>query len=92
MGLTVYLQAPVAVMTPSIRGNVKLRIPATRYFVSRAMNFDDNQMLTKSVVDANGPSHSRLTVNGRKHFGRVLESDWSFPHRVGDGKEVDESG
>ena len=48
-------------------------------------------MLTKSIVDANGPSHSLLTVNGRIHLGRVLESDWSFSHRVGDGKEVDES-
>ena len=47
-------------------------------------------MLTESVVDANGPSHSLLSLNRREHLGRVLESDWSFTQRVADSKEVDE--
>jgi hypothetical protein len=53
------------------------------------MNFDE--WLTESVVNANGPSHSLLSLNGRKHLGRVLESDWSFSQGVADGEEVDES-
>jgi len=48
-------------------------------------------MLTESVVDANGPSHSLLSLNGGEHLGRVLESDWSFSQGVTDGEEVDES-
>ena len=47
-------------------------------------------MLTKGVVDANGPSHSLLSLNGREHLCRVLESDWPFAQRVADSKEVDE--
>ena len=45
---------------------------------------------SESVVDANGPSHSLLTLNRRKHFGRILESDRSFTQRVGDCEEVHE--
>ena len=87
---TVHLQAPVGVMTVCIRGKVKLRIPATQDFVSdMSMGFDE--ILTESVVDANGPSHSLLTLNGGEHLGRVLESDWSFSQGVADGEEVDES-
>lgn len=48
-------------------------------------------MLTESVVDANGPSHSLLSLNGREHLGRVLESDRSFTQRIADSEEVDES-
>lgn len=48
-------------------------------------------MLTESVVNANSPSHSLLSLNGRKHLGRILESDRSLTQRVGDGEEVDES-
>lgn len=47
-------------------------------------------MLTESVVDADGPSHSLFSLNGREHLGRVLKSNWSFTQRVADSKEVDE--
>ena len=47
--------------------------------------------LTESVVDANGPSHSLLTLNSGEHLGRILESDWSFSQGVADGEEIDES-
>jgi hypothetical protein len=80
----------VGVITVFIRGKVKLRIPATGDPVSEiSMGIDE--MLTESVVDANGPSHSLLTLNGREHLGRILEGDWSFSQGVGDGEEVDES-
>jgi hypothetical protein len=49
-----------------------------------------DKILTESVVDANGPSHSLLTLNGGEYFGRILESDWSFSQGVADGEEVDE--
>ena len=48
-------------------------------------------MLTECVVDADGPSHSLLTLNGREHLGGVLESDGPFTQGVADGEEVDES-
>ena len=48
-------------------------------------------MLTECVVDADGPGHALLTLDGGEHFGGVLESDRSFSHGVGDGKDVDES-
>ena len=35
-------------------------------------------MLTESIVDANGPSHPLLSLNGRENLGRILESDRSF--------------
>ena len=47
-------------------------------------------MLTKSVVDAHGPGHSLLTLDGWENLGRVLECDWSFTKRVHNRKEVDE--
>ena len=87
---TVHLQAPVGVMTVCIRGKVKLRIPATRDSVSE-MSMGIDEMLTESVVDANCPSHSLLTLNGGEHLGRILESDRSFSQGVADGEEVDES-
>jgi hypothetical protein len=39
---------------------------------------------TESVVDADDPGHALLSLNGREHLGRVLESDWAFTQRVGD--------
>lgn len=48
-------------------------------------------ILTENIVDANGPSHSLLSLNGREHLGRILESDRAFTQGVADGKEVDES-
>lgn len=48
-------------------------------------------MLTKGVVDANGPSHPLLSLDGRKHLGRILESDRPLTQRVSDSEEVDES-
>ena len=67
-------------MTVCIRGKVKLRIPAVKHLVnSRNMLRDIGfEMLTESVVDANCPSHSLLSLNSRKNLGRVLECDWSF--------------
>jgi len=47
--------------------------------------------LTESIVDANSPSHSLLSLNGGEHLGRVLERDWSFSQGVADGEEIDES-
>jgi hypothetical protein len=35
-------------------------------------------MLTESVVDADGPSHALLTLDGGEHLGGILESHWSF--------------
>jgi hypothetical protein len=49
-------------------------------------------MLTKSVIDANRPSHSLLTLNGGEHLGRVLEGNWPFAQRVADGKQIDKPG
>lgn len=46
---------------------------------------------TESVVDANGPGHSLLTLDCGEHFCRVLECDRPFTQRVADSKEVDES-
>jgi hypothetical protein len=77
-------------MTVCIRGKVKLRIPATPDSVSEMLMRID-EMLTESVVDANGPSHSLLTLNGGEHLGRILESDRPFSQGVADGEEVDES-
>ena len=88
--ITIGLQAPVGVMTVFIRGKVKLRMPAKGDSVSE-MSMVVNEMPTKSVVDANCPSHSLLTLNCREHLSRILESDWSFSQGVGDGEEVDKS-
>jgi hypothetical protein len=66
-------------------------MPATRDSVSE-MSMGIDEMLTESVVNTNGPSHSLLTLNGGKHLGRILESDWTFSQGVADGEEVDESG
>ena len=49
-------------------------------------------MLTESVVDANSPRHSLLSLNGREHLGRVLKCDGSFTQRVADSEEVHEPG
>jgi len=49
-------------------------------------------MLTESVIDANSPSHTLLSLDGREHLGRILERDWAFAQGVGDGEEIDESG
>jgi hypothetical protein len=37
-----------------------------------------NERLTESVIDANCPGHSLLSLNGGEHLGGVLESNWSF--------------
>lgn len=65
-------------MTASIRGKVKLSTPATKDFVSAISMGVRSGMRTKSVVDADSPSHALLSLNGRKNLGRVLESDRSF--------------
>lgn len=73
-----------------MRGKVKLRRPAVEEVCQKNSDLRV-MMLTKSVVDANSPSHSLLALNGREHLGRVLESDWSFTQRVADSEQVDES-
>jgi hypothetical protein len=37
-----------------------------------------NKRLTESVVDANCPGHSLLSLNGGEHLGGVLESNRPF--------------
>ena len=49
-------------------------------------------MLTESVVDADGPGHSLLTLDGGEYLSRVLESNGSLAQGVADGKEVDKPG
>lgn len=46
---------------------------------------------TEGVVDADGPGHALLTLNGREDLGGVLECDGTFTKRVTDGEEVNES-
>ncbi len=60
-------------------------------FVSNDTRIMVKTMLTKSVVDADCPSHSLLTLNGREYFCRVLECNGAFSQGVADGEEVDES-
>ena len=48
-------------------------------------------LITKSVINTDGPSHPLFSLNGGKHFGRILKSDRSFTQRVGNGEKVDES-
>lgn len=48
------------------------------------------RQLTEKVVDEDDPRHSLFSLNGREHFGRVLESDRTFTKRVTDSEEVDE--
>ena len=45
---------------------------------------------SKGVVDANGPGHALLTLDGGEDLGRVLEGDGPFSQRVHDCEEVDE--
>jgi hypothetical protein len=63
-----HLQAPVGVMTVCIRGKVKLRIPATQDTVSEMSLGRLDEMLTERVVDAHGPCHSLLSLNGGEHL------------------------
>jgi hypothetical protein len=48
-------------------------------------------MFTESVIDADSPSHSLLSLNGGEHLGRVLEGNGSFSQGVADSEEIDES-
>lgn len=64
-------------MTVFIRGNVRLRIPASEN-VSQITADPDMRMLTESVVDADSPSHALLTLDGGEYLGGILESHWSF--------------
>lgn len=86
-GNGLYVQAPVEVMTVLMRGKVKPRTPATN--VSVVYITHDSQ-LTESVVNAHGPGHALLTLNGGEDFGRVLEGNGAFAEGIADGKEVDE--
>lgn len=77
-------------MTVFIRGNVKLRTPAVEYQVSKESIVPRIEVLTKSVVDADSPSHSLLTLDGGEHLRGILESHRSFTQRVADCEQVDE--
>ena len=85
------LQAPVGVMTVCIRGKVKLRTPATPDIVRRILIDLRFRTPTKNVVNAHGPSHSLLSLNGREYFSGVLESYWSLPQGIAHCKQVDKS-
>lgn len=47
---------------------------------------------TEGIVDADGPGHALLTLNGWEHLSGVLESYRSFSERVRDCEKVDEPG
>lgn len=51
---------------------------------------DERRVLTEGIVDANGPRHSLLTLDGWEDLGGVLEGDWSFTERVANREEVHE--
>jgi hypothetical protein len=38
--------------------------------------------LTESIVDAHGPSHALLTLDGREDLCAVLERDWTLTETV----------
>lgn len=61
-------------------------------FVRKRTVHLSHEVLTESVVDADGPGHSLLTLDGGEYLSRVLESNGSFAQGVADGKEVDKSG
>lgn len=65
-------QAPVGVITVCMRGNVRLRIPARK--VSYYSPYRFSRALTESVVDADSPCHTLLSLDGWENFGRILES------------------
>ena len=72
-------------MTVRMRGNVRPRIPAfcqlsllPTYPRSVIAVAERRTELTKSVVDADDPSHTLLTLNGGEDLGRVLERDGTF--------------
>ena len=85
------LQAPTCVIAVTIAGNVKPRIPAEIVVSKSPQDRHTFRRLTKSVVDANSPSHALLTLDGGEHFSGVLEGYWTFSHRVHDGEQVYES-
>jgi len=47
-------------------------------YVSEILVILGSERLTKGVVNAHGPSHSLLTLNGREHLSGVLERNWPF--------------
>lgn len=65
-------QAPVGVITVCMRGNVRLRIPARK--VSYYSPYRFSRALTESIVDADSPCHTLLSLDGWENFGRILES------------------
>jgi hypothetical protein len=52
--------------------------------------FQDKGKLTEGVVDANGPGHPLLSLNGREHLCGVLKGDWSLSQGITNGEQVDE--
>lgn len=48
-------------------------------------------VLTEGIVDADGPGHTLLTLDGGEHFGRILESNGAFAERVTNREEIDEA-
>ena len=49
------------------------------------------QNTSESVVDADSPSHTLLTLDGREDLSRVLEGNGSFAEGVGDREQIDET-
>ena len=85
------LQAPTCVIAVTIAGNVKPRIPAKSVVSNSPRYRHTSKRLTKGVVDAHSPCHALLTLDGGEHLSGVLESYWTFSHRVHDGEQVYES-
>ena len=80
------LQARTCVIAVTIAGNVKPSIPAEIVVSKSPQDRHTFRRLTKSVVDAHSPCHALLTLDGGEHLGGVLESYWTFSHRVHDGE------
>lgn len=50
-----------------------------------------NTLLTKSVVDADGPCHALLTLDSWEYLRRVLECYGTLSKRVANSEEVHEA-
>lgn len=45
----------------------------------------------EGVVDAHGPGHALLTLDGGEDLSGILEGDWAFSEGVRDREEIDEA-
>ena len=78
-------------MTVCIRGKVRPRTPAKERLSVIELILNHLCIHTKGVVDAHGPGHTLLTLDGGEDLGRVLEGDGSLTQAVGNSEEIDES-